>query len=200
MRGRKLVLNYTDGSPCDPVSGKSAHLVQDLKDRKLSTTADDSDDDDDSGDTDSDGKDRKPPSDGVRRKNTVISMLCDRDPTAPELTLNFLASPDECSYFFEARSKAACVTTNQSTQALDPAGVFGVMVFITIIVYVVGGCVYSRVVLQQRGWRQLPNYALWASIFGFVRVGQATGKAFLKHDLVFLLDSSVFPLGVNVSG
>jgi cation-dependent mannose-6-phosphate receptor len=25
-------------------------------------------------------------------------------------------------------------------------------------------------VLQQRGWRQLPNYALWAGIGGFLKV------------------------------
>jgi cation-dependent mannose-6-phosphate receptor len=30
--------------------------------------------------------------------------------------------------------------------------------------------VYSRMVLQQRGWRQLPNYALWAGIGGFLKV------------------------------
>jgi len=28
--------------------------------------------------------------------------------------------------------------------------------------------VYQRAVMHQRGWRQLPNYALWAGIVGFV--------------------------------
>jgi cation-dependent mannose-6-phosphate receptor len=40
--------------------------------------------------------------------------------------------------------------------------------FIAILVYVVGGIVYQRAVMHQRGWRQLPNYALWAGIAGFV--------------------------------
>ena len=40
---------------------------------------------------------------------------------------------------------------------------------IAILVYVVGGIVYQRVVMHQRGWRQLPNFSLWASIFGFLR-------------------------------
>ena len=41
MRGRKLVLNYTDGSPCD--SGvKSAHAVEDLE-RKRELIDDDDD-------------------------------------------------------------------------------------------------------------------------------------------------------------
>ena len=34
--------------------------------------------------------------------------------------------------------------------------------------YIVGGVVYQRAVMHQRGWRQLPNYALWAGIVGFV--------------------------------
>lgn len=27
---------------------------------------------------------------------------------------------------------------------------------------------YQRIVQHQRGWRQLPNYSLWSSIFSFV--------------------------------
>lgn len=41
---------------------------------------------------------------------------------------------------------------------------------IAIAVYVVGGCVYQRNVMHQRGWRQLPNYAIWAGIGSFVKV------------------------------
>nr|POF15162.1 putative mannose 6-phosphate receptor-like protein [Quercus suber] len=127
LRGRKLVLNYTDGSP-----------------RKHS--------------------------DNIRRKSTIISFLCEKDPLMPTLTLSFVgASPDECAYFFEARSSAACLTVETAKQTLSPSGVFGVIVLIAIIVYVVGGCVYSRMVLNQRGWKQLPNYGLWAGLFGFFK-------------------------------
>jgi cation-dependent mannose-6-phosphate receptor len=98
-------------------------------------------------------------------------MLCDRDPMSPQLTLNFVgADQDECVYFFEARSSAACGGIEVAKQTLSPGGVFGVIATITFIVYIVGGCVYSRMVLQQRGWRQLPNYALWAGIGGFLKV------------------------------
>ncbi|KAI7646537.1 hypothetical protein KC318_g19258, partial [Hortaea werneckii] len=101
---------------------------------------------------------------------TIISLLCDKDPLSPQLTLSFVASsPDACTYFFEARSAAGCGGIETAKQTLSPSGVFGVIVLIAIIVYVVGGCVYSRVVLQQRGWRQLPNYALWSGIFGFFK-------------------------------
>ena len=86
------------------------------------------------------------------------------------LTLSFVATPDECTYMFEARSNAACATIETAKQTLSPGGVFGTIMLIAVIVYLVGGCVYSRMVLQQRGWRQLPNYNLWAGMFGFLKV------------------------------
>ena len=39
---------------------------------------------------------------------------------------------------------------------------------VALSVYVVGGIVYQRTVMHQRGWRQLPNYALWSGITSFV--------------------------------
>ena len=142
-------MNYTDGSPCPKIEKRS------LTSRELI-------------DGDKDDDDSKKSS--TRRKTTIISMLCDRDPLNPQLTLSFIASPDECVYFFEARSSAACAGIEIAKQTLGPSGVFGVIALIAIIVYVVGGCVYSRMVLNQRGWKQLPNYNLWAGIFGFFRV------------------------------
>lgn len=37
-------------------------------------------------------------------------------------------------------------------------------------VYVVGGCFYQRTVMHQRGWRQMPNYSMWAGMVSFVVV------------------------------
>lgn len=158
IRGRKMVLNYTDGSPCPSLDKRD-----DAASREII-----GDDDDDK--KEEDGDDKKSSSSSTRRKTTIISMLCERDPLMPQLTLSFVASPDECTYIFEARSSAACASIETAKQTLSPSGVFGVILMIAIIVYVVGGCVYSRVVLNQRGWKQLPNYGLWAGIFGFFRV------------------------------
>lgn len=55
-------------------------------------------------------------------------------------------------------------------QTLSPGGVFGVIALIAVLVYFVGGCVYQRTVMHQRGWRQLPNYAMWAGIWRFFSV------------------------------
>lgn len=181
LRGRKLVLNYTGGSPCG-ASSKSRRSVDLLSEREIVDDDDDDDDDKkgkDKGKGKGDGKDKdedkpsksKEPAKDERRKSTIISMLCDRDPMSPQLTLNFVgADPDQCTYFFEARSSAACGGIEVAKQTLSPGGVFGVIAIIAIIVYIVGGCVYSRMVLQQRGWRQLPNYALWAGIGSFLKV------------------------------
>jgi len=131
FRGRKLVLNYTNGSPCG--ENKSG-----------------------------------------RRKETIISLLCDRDhiadPTAPKATVAFVAaSEDDCTYFFEARSAAACGGVSTEQQTVGPAGVFGLIALIAAVVYLVGGIAYQRTVMHQRGWKQIPNYGLWAGMLGFVR-------------------------------
>ncbi len=158
FRGRRLILNYTDGSPCGDTT---THLLP----RKITN-----DDDDDGKNNKKDDKHHKTKP-LPRRKSTIISLLCDRDSLAPKAHLSFLgASPDECAYFFEARSIAACGGVSEAQQSLGPAGVFGVIALIAAAVYVLGGIAYQRTVMHQRGWRQLPNYNLWAGIFGFVHV------------------------------
>lgn len=58
-------------------------------------------------------------------------MLCDRetiDPKGPKLYLAFVGTDeDECTYFFEGRSFAACAGIETTPQQLGPGGVFGVM-------------------------------------------------------------------------
>ncbi|KAK5107486.1 hypothetical protein LTR62_001104 [Meristemomyces frigidus] len=189
FRGRKLVMNYTDGSPCGADAMKREHVIEDLgpreiidpdKDKKKNKPSKGHEDDDDDEDDDRDGrKDEPKKGAALQRKSTIISFLCDKDPLAPLLTLSFIgASPDQCTYVFEARSSAGCSGIEVAKQTLSPSGVFGVIVGIAILVYIVGGCVYSRMVLHQRGWQQLPNYALWKGVFGFFK------------DLVIILTSS----------
>ena len=121
FRGRKLVLNYTDGSPCDSKSKRALlpHEPQDLQSNKIKDHDDDDDDDDDK---------HRGSSGSTRRKSTIISLLCDKDPLAPKAAVAFVAaSPDECTYFFEARSPSACAGVEQAQQQIGPSGVFGVM-------------------------------------------------------------------------
>jgi len=163
FRGRKLILNYTGGSLCP--SPKSKRDLPTLLPREIIPS--DPDDDDDEDDK---PKKKKPSGDkNARRKTTVISLLCDSEPLA-KTSVSFVAAVDECTYFFEGRSPYACGGVHQAKQALGPGGVFGVIAMIAVLVYLVGGCVYQRTVMHQRGWRQLPNYAMWAGIWRFIAV------------------------------
>jgi len=124
FRGRKLVLQYTGGSPC--------------------------------------------PDARTYRKSTLMSLMCDHEAfTKPSVA--FVGQINECAYFFEVRTAAACATINQA-QALGPAAVFGAIMGVFALVYLVGGVVYQRTVMHARGWRQIPHYNVWAAIVGFVWV------------------------------
>lgn len=170
FRGRKLVLNYTDGSPCESNSDR-------LLPRKLNVPDDDDDDDEDDWDDDRKGHKGSKTKEPVRRKSTLISFTCDRDSLAPKVHLSFIGSdPDECTFFFEARSMAACGGVSEAQQTLGPGGVFGVIALIAAAVYLLGGIAYQRTVMHQRGWRQLPNYTLWAGMFGFISVSPTQAR------------------------
>lgn len=127
------------------------------------------DDDDSSRD---DGNDKK--YNTKRKKSTTISFLCDRDPLSEKLAMSFVGTdPDECAYFFEARSAHACATAEKHKPgSVGPGSVFAIILAIAVIVYLAGGVFYQRTVAHARGWRQLPNYSLWAGIWSFISVGK----------------------------
>ena len=47
-------------------------------------------------------------------------------------------------------------------------------ILIALAVYVIGGIAYQRNVMHQRGWRQIPNYSMWAGIGSFCKVSFRT--------------------------
>lgn len=160
------MLQYTGGSPC----GRA---------RNGRAIKDDEEEDDD--------KDKK----GSRRKSTLISFHCDKDPLATQAIPTFVGTdPDECSYHFEVLSAAACVTAEPAKQTVGPGAVFAIIGAIAIIVYFLGGVFYQRNVAHARGWRQLPNYSMWAGIGSFVKV---SGNTLLQP-----LKQRVFPRVASV--
>ncbi|KJZ74946.1 hypothetical protein HIM_05677 [Hirsutella minnesotensis 3608] len=142
-RGRKLVLQYTGGSPCGGAKSKSRRSPEII-----------------GGDGGKTG----------RKKSTTISFLCDRDPGNTQAAISFVGTdPDECAYFFEARSPHACAHAEpHKPGSVGPGSVFGIIFLIAVLVYVLGGVFYNRAITNARGWRQLPNYSLWAGIWNFV--------------------------------
>jgi cation-dependent mannose-6-phosphate receptor len=170
FRGKKLVLNYTSGSLCPELDDDGTP-----KFAPKETYYSDDDDDETSPSTkpSSGNGPLSKPLKSTRRKSTLLSFQCDHDPLLTEHPqVSFIGSPDHCTYFFEVRSRYACggAISSGESGSLGPGGVFGVILAITVLVYLIGGCVYQRSVMHQRGWRQCPNYAVWAGLFGFIGV------------------------------
>jgi cation-dependent mannose-6-phosphate receptor len=180
-RGRKLVLQYAGGSPCGqkkssskrsslPIAvrsgaeSRSKALPGGREDERFHAHGD-----------------QKPPPPGntggsssnvSSRKSATISFLCNQDPSNPQTAVSFVgADPDECAYFFEVRSRHACLSAEpRQPGGVGPGGVFALILGIFLVVYFAGGVFYQRTVSHARGWRQLPNYNLWRGIFSFVTV------------------------------
>ncbi|CAG8951138.1 hypothetical protein HYFRA_00006536 [Hymenoscyphus fraxineus] len=143
IRGKRLVLQYINGSPC------GGNKKREAKSR------------------DEDDEDKK---DGKGRKSTTISFHCDKDPLASAPSISFVSvDPDECAYSFEVLSKEACISAQPAKQGAGPAAVFSIIGVIAILVYFLGGVFYQRNVAHARGWRQLPNYSMWAGIGSFIK-------------------------------
>jgi cation-dependent mannose-6-phosphate receptor len=175
FRGKRLLMNLTMGSPC-PELDEDGKPIERREIKHGGDGDDDDDDDDDDNDDEDDEKDeptRKPKKASSRRKSTMISFICDTSPLlSTKPSVSFVGTMDHCSYWFEVRSRHVCggTTTSDTKGTLGPAGVFGVILGIALLVYLIGGVVYQRNVMHQRGWRQLPNYAVWAGLFGFISV------------------------------
>jgi len=119
-------------------------------------------------------KDEKKPT-ATRHKSTIISFHCDKDLLATQASATFVGTdPDECSYHFEVLSTAACIGSEPAKQGVGPGAVFAIIGAIAILVYFLGGVFYQRNVAHARGWRQLPNYSMWAGIGSFIKVSGYT--------------------------
>lgn len=155
-RGKKLILQYTNGSPCGPTSRR--RTVRPDASYKYTSYDDD-----------------EPPAlyeAASMRKSAIISFLCDHDPGATHAAVHFVGvDPDECAYFFEARSQHACLSAEpHQPGSVGPGGVFVLILGIALVVYFAGGIFYQRTVSHARGWRQLPNHTLWHGMWESVKV------------------------------
>jgi cation-dependent mannose-6-phosphate receptor len=185
-RGKKLVLQYSGGSPCGNSKGKDkvkrgnvhngasyrGYSDDDDEEKPRKKEAKDKGDDQKKPSKDKDDKEKekeKEKEKDKRRKSATISFLCDRDPDVVTSASFVGTDPDECAYFFEVRSQHACAGAEpHKPGSVGPGSVFAIIFFIAILVYVVGGIFYQRTVAHARGWRQLPNYSLWSGIWNFL--------------------------------
>ena len=189
-RGKKLVLQYSGGSPCGDSKGKvkrgSVHNGASYRgysdeddEEKLRKKETKDKDDQKKPNKDKDDKEKDKDKDkAVRRKSATISFLCDRDPDVVTSASFVGTDPEECAYFFEVRSQHACAGAEpHKPGSVGPGSVFAIIFFIAILVYVVGGIFYQRTVAHARGWRQLPNYSLWSGIWNFLTVSSLSPRA-----------------------
>ncbi|KAH7374490.1 mannose-6-phosphate receptor binding domain-containing protein [Plectosphaerella cucumerina] len=178
--GRKLVLQYTGGSPCGGDESKqraardtthspdSEHYdayAREKAEKEAYLKA-------------TDPKNFSPAMDGgngsdaraTRRKSATISFHCDPEQVGGQVGVSFVATdPDECAYFFEVRSQHACARAEpHQPGSVGPGSVFAIILIIAVLVYFGGGVFYQRTVAHARGWRQLPNYTLWSGIWNFI--------------------------------
>ncbi|KAK6209450.1 Cation-independent mannose-6-phosphate receptor CI-MPR [Pestalotiopsis sp. IQ-011] len=171
-RGTKLVLQYTGGSTCGQSSKRDAESVATKRSvhNGASYKYSDYEDEDERFVSTASARVSKETDSPKQRKSATISFHCDRDPSASGATVAWVSvDPDECAYNFEARSIHACAGVEQHTPgSVGPGAVFGIILAVAIMVYVGGGVFYQRTVANQRGWRQLPNYSLWAGIWSFL--------------------------------
>ncbi|ROW12179.1 hypothetical protein VMCG_00329 [Cytospora schulzeri] len=183
-RGSQLVLQYSGGSPCGAPTTKRGAVHAGASYKSY-----DDDDADDATTPQAGGSSNGGYSSSLdtvtiqeddtvlvqkaeesRRKSATFAFRCDRESVNPVATVSFVsADPDECAYLFVVRSQHACATVQPSKPgSVGPGGVFAIIFFITILVYFAGGVFYQRTVANARGWRQLPNYSLWAGIWNVV--------------------------------
>ena len=85
--------------------------------------------------------------------------------------------PGRVRLLLRSRSSHACAQAEPHKRGnVGPGSVFGLIFVIAVLVYAIGGVCYNRTVAHARGWRQLPNYSLWAGIWSFVTVCSASPK------------------------
>ncbi|KXJ94877.1 mannose-6-phosphate receptor binding domain-containing protein [Microdochium bolleyi] len=179
-RGKELVLQYKGGSYCEKESSSSkrgdrtglsargvVHEGANFKSHEDSSSGDDSASHSSSSTS---SKDKSKPKSDRRRKSATIMFTCDRDPTASGAIVSFIAAdPEECNYVFKIRSQHACAGAEpHKPGSVGPGSVFAIIAVIAILVYLLGGIFYNRTVNHSRGWKQLPNYTLWAGLWSFL--------------------------------
>lgn len=165
-RGRKVSLQYTGGSPC----GGDGRTKDKRAPSVHSGAAHHEFDDEQAAEGARRDQLRHSATERERRKSATLAFVCDHDMVGEKAAVSYIgSSPDGCAYFFDVRSSHACAGVEPHPRgSVGPGGLFAIILLIAVMVYVLGGVFYQRTVAHARGWRQLPNYSLWAGIWEFL--------------------------------
>eukprot|EP00123_Amoebidium_parasiticum_P008161 comp18613_c0_seq1/m.20193 comp18613_c0_seq1/g.20193 ORF comp18613_c0_seq1/g.20193 comp18613_c0_seq1/m.20193 type:complete len:284 (-) comp18613_c0_seq1:142-993(-) len=91
-------------------------------------------------------------------RQSVISFVCKR--SKPIDNPPTLMREDNCTYYFEWLTPAACPIENPNN-GMGAGSVFLIIILVLALIYLLGGVAYNRLVLGMRGVEQIPNYLLW---------------------------------------
>ncbi|CAB4424849.1 unnamed protein product [Rhizophagus irregularis] len=98
---------------------------------------------------------------------SVVSFICDKTVEGQGQPI-FISSYQDCAFFFEWRTPAAC-PTDKKDASKGGWGVFFTIFVIALIVYFVGGIIYNRMVHNATGMYQIPNWEFWSNAFDFLK-------------------------------
>jgi len=109
----------------------------------------------------------------------LIYLICDESTTG-----HFEGGAqryDDCGYVFRYRTPAACgkEVPYKAEGGIDGAGVFLIILFIALILYIVIGIVLNMVVFHKEGpfIQMFPHYSFWVSLPGLI----VDGCKFIAH-------------------
>ncbi|RUS21007.1 mannose-6-phosphate receptor binding domain-containing protein [Endogone sp. FLAS-F59071] len=81
----------------------------------------------------------------------------------------FISEADQCFYWFEWATPAACATT-RSVSGLTGWGTFIMIACVFTSAYCLGGMCYMRIVHKASGFNQIPNWEFWYNIYDWTKV------------------------------
>lgn len=93
---------------------------------------------------------------GVDRKSALLSFTCDKEIIQPA-QVSFIGALHDCDYFFEVRTIHACPKAHQE-ESTSVIWIFIFIVLAAVLVYTSAGFLYKRIILNRRGWSQVPAY------------------------------------------
>ncbi|KAI0718869.1 hypothetical protein C8T65DRAFT_569940 [Cerioporus squamosus] len=104
------------------------------------------------------------PNAGDMTASTVIRFICDGSAGTGKPQLIATLPPDEdsaCSFFVEWRTEVACPTSEGSVFGTI-VSVLAIIIAVLFTLYIVGGTLYNRYVLELRGMDQVPRFSFFS--------------------------------------
>uniref|UniRef100_A0A1A8BRR6 Cation-dependent mannose-6-phosphate receptor n=1 Tax=Nothobranchius kadleci TaxID=1051664 RepID=A0A1A8BRR6_NOTKA len=100
---------------------------------------------------------------GQEKRRAMIMISCNKNADVGELKVfpEDRERGNNCYYFFELDSSAACPV--ESSQ-LSAGSILLIIAFCLVAVYLIGGFLYQRLIVGAKGMEQFPNYAFWVEV------------------------------------